>query len=177
MGFPRLRLRTLLIAIAVLALLMAVLIPAIRNRASLDEFYSPGGVLDRRPKICAEIAAGNDALTRQEPGEAETRFRAALENIGRNVGPIPIDMSLSFYIEKSDALAGLANALAMQNRFDEAVTIYGDALTMLEDGLKVAAPEINVRDDPRVAELLERKKACEKAIEQRIRTNSLGRNR
>ncbi len=165
MWMPKLKLWMLLIAVAVLSSPLAFLVSCIVDDAKEEEFFGADGVLQRGPRIWTQLSAGRDALRRHRPAEAEARFRSALEEIGRNIGSIPVDMSVCFGQERFNAWGGLADALAAQGRPAEALPLYGEALASLRDIPKSLASEVDISDDPRVAELLKNRAACLKALD------------
>ena len=167
MRMPPLKLRRHLIVVAALAPPLVLVVSCIKNDAYEEEFYEPGGVLQRAPEIWAEVMAGRDALGLHRLAEAEARFRSALADIDRNFGPIPVDMRRTFFRERFGALAGLADTLAVQGQFAEAMPVYGAALSSYREGLRIVAPEFKMSDDPEVAKLLERRAACLREIEGR----------
>jgi len=79
MSRPRFRVRTLLIAIAVLAPFFALLAVIRDVNIAMSDFYGPRGKLAMEGIIGAEAAAGARLLAESRYAEAETRFRSVLD--------------------------------------------------------------------------------------------------
>lgn len=167
MGIPPLKLWMLLIGVAALTLPLSLVVALIKQDAREEDFYGPGGVLQRSPRVWAEVMEGREALSLNRLDEAEARFHAALELVNLTNGPIPVDMRVTHYREASGALAGLADTLAARSRFAEAMPVYEEALSLYREGLGIVAPEANMSSDPEVAELLKRREACLREVEGR----------
>src|SRR4051794_29602669 len=116
---PRFRLRTLLIAVAVLALLLVVGIEIRHN--PLDEMYGPDGLLASRQRFYAEVSDGSSALQDCRHVEAERHFRSALKLFHSPSGRYYIKDPIG---EEATPSLGLADALAAQYRYREADPFY-----------------------------------------------------
>jgi tetratricopeptide (TPR) repeat protein len=145
MRMPRFRLRTLMIAIAVLAVLFAACALSLQaiNR-SLLAFYGPGGPIDRRNQFFERAAAGSEALRLGNFRQSETCFKAALKQVESDR---EVDDLTGGWYNVPPVLVGLADALSGQRRFSEAEALYKQAMDM--QARKLGA------DDTRLAETLE----------------------
>jgi tetratricopeptide (TPR) repeat protein len=123
MRFRGIRLRTLVIGIALLAISLLPLTLFSRVRAILDGFYGPGGVLARTNAARECSSAGDNALREGRYAAAESRYRQALaltESLPEPDGGR----------DTSAALLGLAEALAKQGLPDKAEPFYRGALNV-----------------------------------------------
>lgn len=119
--FRRVRLRTLIICIALLAAALAPLTLFLRFYARVKGFYGPDGVLGRKYAATESLTAGDRALGEGRYAAAETQYRSALALMTSLPEP-------DGGHDTSAALLGLANALAKQNLLDEAEPLYRAAL-------------------------------------------------
>ena len=76
------RLRTLMIAVALLALLMTPMCFLFRVSSQLSAFYGRGGVLARQARAFDEAGAGDEARLRGQYVDAEAQYRSALNLMG-----------------------------------------------------------------------------------------------
>jgi tetratricopeptide (TPR) repeat protein len=126
----RFRLRTLMIGIALLALVLAALVFVLRTyweiNAALNAFYGPDGTLARERKFSEEAPAGDEALRLGDYVEAEARYRSALDLYATQ---------LYHEFEISHILTSLADALVGQGRYSDAEPLYQRALELREKGI------------------------------------------
>jgi hypothetical protein len=128
-----------MIAIAIVAPFMAIGALLADFGWRMEAFYGPRGRLERERLAWSEISFGSESLRVGRPREAEVRFRAALALFEV---PEPADWSTPSGL--TEALVGLADALALQHRDTEAEPLYRRSLA------------IRARDDPFAAEVLDR---------------------
>jgi tetratricopeptide (TPR) repeat protein len=122
----RFRLRTLMIAVAVLAPLLAAVVFLLRLSWALDNFYGPDGVLALKQRISAEVTAGDERIKEGKFVEAEARLRTAIR--------MQADCDARSGSRDGDAwfAFGLADALAGQGRTAEADLVYRKCLAVVE---------------------------------------------
>lgn len=120
----RFRLRTLIIAVAVLALLLAVGIEIFQHNP-FDEMYGRDGLLESRQRFYTEVSDGSSALQDGRYTEAERHFRSALKLFHspseRHYMKDPVG-------DEATPSLGLADALAGQGRYGEAELLYKRSL-------------------------------------------------
>lgn len=120
----RFRLRTFIIAVAVLAPLLAVGIGILQHNP-LDEMYGSDGFLESQQRFYAEVSDGSSALQVGRHTEAERHFRAALKLFHspseRRYMKDPVG-------DEATPSLGLADALAGQGRYREAEPLYKRSL-------------------------------------------------
>lgn len=148
MRLTRFRLRTLMIAIAVLAPVFAASAWLYQLCTALEDLYGPRGKLAFEQRISIEVSAGADDLQHVRFAEAENRYRSALR-LQDELGSILARHGWHAYGPSSEMLVGLADSLAGQRRYPEAAKV-------LEDG---AALERERGDSARAKELLARSDA------------------
>lgn len=117
-------LRTLIIAVAVLALVLAVGIEIFQHNP-FDELYGWDGLLESRQRFYAEVSDGSSALQDGRHTEAERHFRSALKLFHspseRHYMKDPVG-------DEATPSLGLADALAGQGRYREAEPLYKRSL-------------------------------------------------
>ena len=110
MTIPRFRVRTLMIVVALLAPLFAAGAFVLDLGLALEEFYGPGGSLERERNLSLTIAAGDRALAQGRWAEAEAAFRAAskleAEHRSRRRADTVARWDAAIAIGLADALAG-----------------------------------------------------------------------
>jgi len=123
----RFRLRTLIIAVAVLAPLLAGGVWCLQLGNALDEMYGPDGLLESRQRFDVEVSDGSSALQDGRYPEAEKHFRLALDLFRspsrRKHMHDPVG-------EEATPSLGLADALAGQGRSREAEPLYERSLSV-----------------------------------------------
>ncbi len=127
MSGPRLRVRTLLIAVAVLSPFLAAGVWLFQIGQGLEDFYGPGGFLDREHNLSNTIAAGDGELARGRFAEAETLYRTAIRLQAEHVARSGPKNSLAgdwFLIGLADALAGQGHAAGADIQYRKAVAAY-----------------------------------------------------
>ena len=116
----RFRMRTLIIAVAVVALLLAAWDGLVLHNP-LDEMYGSEGQLKSQQRFYAETSDGSSALQEGRYKDAERLFRSALllfhSSSERRYMRDPVG-------EEETPSLGLADALAGQGRYREADPIY-----------------------------------------------------
>jgi tetratricopeptide (TPR) repeat protein len=121
----RFRLRTLLIAVVVLAPLLAFGIKFIFY-SPLDEMYGPEGQLASQQRFYVEVSDGSSALQVGRYLEAEKHFRSALELFR---SPSRRKHMKDHVGDEATPSLGLADALAGQGRSREAEPFYERSLS------------------------------------------------
>jgi hypothetical protein len=130
MRLPRFRLRTLMIAIAVLAPIFAVASVLVAIGSALDDFYGPRGKLGLEQQIAIEIAAGTYDLQESRYVSAENRYRSAL-SLNNELRALSTRHGWETMHSYGELLIGLADALAGQHRYSEAVPLYDKILALI----------------------------------------------
>lgn len=143
MRLLRFRLRTLMIAIAVIAPVFAAWAALQDLNRSLHAFYGPGGPIALQRQFYQELGAGSQALQHGDFDAAEKCYIAALKLAEK----FERKEDQTGWFDVPGALIGLANALTGRGHFDEAEPLYLRALTIRQDAYG--------RDNPAVAEVLE----------------------
>jgi tetratricopeptide (TPR) repeat protein len=144
------RLRTLLIATAIIALVLAAWVGLVKMLQPLQEFYGPDGTLERQRQINSEIVRGGDALREGRFQDAEARYRESLRLAELSKARDSVPWYGASWVGQSQA--GLADALTGQGRYAEAEKLYKKAL---EAEMERLGPHHLI-----VADVLDRYGAC-----------------
>jgi tetratricopeptide (TPR) repeat protein len=121
----RLHLRTTMVVVALSAFALGLSVLGLRISTALDEFYGSEGVLARDEMAKDELRFGAEALRELKFAEAEKRYRRALDL--QSSLPQPDGGR-----DTSEAVAGLAEAVANQNRDYEAEELYRRSIEIRE---------------------------------------------
>jgi hypothetical protein len=123
MRLPQFRLRTLMIAIAVLAPVFVASTWVFHFSTVMDDSYGPRGKPALEQQISVELSTGSDDLQESGYVEAESRYRSALR-LNEDLGAISVRDGWHRVHSSNQILIGLAEALAAQHRYTEAGQLY-----------------------------------------------------
>jgi tetratricopeptide (TPR) repeat protein len=138
MRLRQFRVRTLMIAVAILAPLFTAAPWFADLSTALNEFSGPGGKLDLERRIGIEISAGSNELRHGRYVQAEARYRSA-EKLAEKLEAISVRHDWSLDSSWTLAKIGLADALVGQGSYDEADLWYHTALKHIGPDLPAAA--------------------------------------
>lgn len=169
MRIPQLRLRTLMIAIAVVAPVFVACTWVFHIGTAMNDFYGPSGKLALEQRISVEISTGSDDFQHARYVEAESRYRSALR-LNEDLGARLARHGWHTDHSSSEIFVGLADALAGQHRYTEAEQLYNRILANIvpdhPDMVKVlehyAASERQMGNSAKVEEQLARAKTIRK---------------
>jgi len=134
MRLPRMTIRQLMIAVAILAPLMAASAMLIGLCTSLQDFYGTGGKLDLQQQIGNELAGGDYELRQARFVEAEAHYRSALRLYGLLQSKLAYHGWTDMFDCTVEGQLGIADALTGQGRFAEAEPLYRRSLSAREEG-------------------------------------------
>lgn len=128
MRLPQFRLRSLLIAIAVLAPVLLALIWLYQINTALEDFYGPTGKFAMEQQIADEISAGSLDLALSRFVDAEARYRSALGLNEQLVATMARHGGWSTDHSSGEIAIRLAEALMGQRRDADAESLYESIL-------------------------------------------------